>query len=132
MLAAAPVETHDCFDIGICQRSSIGLSRQRRQDGSGARQFLRGRRRTADENLLAAGGLFGRQTVDGTLNRHLADLRRLHNTFDGVVVEDAAAVRLIQENMRDVRVRNERQSDVMLARLDRNSNFILVGLHISR
>src|SRR5207249_3501266 len=97
-LAAYVVEAHQGRDIRLHQRPAIRLSRHSAENGAGAFRLLTfgsGRRRTR-QDLVAARCFPCSHTVDWTLNGDLTHLRRLHDAFDRIVVENAAPVRMIQ------------------------------------
>src|SRR5262245_41927621 len=112
-LASGFVKAHQRFSVGVRQRSSVRSSGKRRQNSARARQFLCRCTWIADQNFFAVKRVFRRQPIDGTLNGHLADLRRLHDAFDRIVIQHASAIRPVQEKVRYVRVRDECESNGM-------------------
>ena len=127
---AGPVKTQQGRGIRVSERSAVRLARQCAENRFGARQGVASRGRGAYENLPAAGCVLRRQAVDRTLDGDLAHLRRLHDALDRVIVQDAPPVRAVQENMRNISVRDKRETHRVLAGLDHDANLVLVGLDI--
>src|SRR5262249_24017248 len=96
LLTAVSIKTCQRFDISAGQRSSVSPARDSRQDRARTRQFLSRGCGPARKNFVAARCLLGGQSVHWTLDSELADLRRLHDAFDRIVIENASPVRLVQ------------------------------------
>ncbi len=80
VLAARRIQLHQRCDIRRVHRPAISLARQRGEDLGGAGGFLRFRRRTADENLAAAGRIARADHVVGTRDgdlHHVAQIEIL-------------------------------------------------------
>ena len=68
--------------------------------------------------------------MDRTLDRDPAHLGRLHNAINRIVVQNAAAVGLVQEKMRNVGVRDEGKPHVSPPGFDGHAYFVFIRLDI--
>ena len=120
-LAADVIEIHQRIDVGFGERPAVSLARHGAENRARASQFFgfgaRRVRRRAGQDLSAAGRVLWKHAVDRPLDSDLTHLRGLHDAFDRIVIEDAAPVRAVQEQMRDIRVRDEGQPNGVLAGL---------------
>src|SRR5262249_35341698 len=111
IIAARLIETDQRLYIVRSQRAPICFSRQRAQDLFRAWQFIALRRRRAQKNLASARGVHRLSSVQRTFDRDGTDLRSEREALDEIVVEDAAAVMLVQVHIRNVRCCDEREPD---------------------